>query len=342
MKIFSLPAVKYDECLMSWLARYCSAIGQSGVLQHISSLADPDFDLANVEILDILSSLGVGEKVARDCFSARTTWLLPWAERTAYCYPCLQEDVSSGESPYWRKSWCYLHSPICVKHRLFLSVADPLRINLHKSWGVFIQECNEKYNSIPNGKISRVRRISLDRDIMLALRVQDFLTRAHKADYIRLRGCVVSGADVLAVTRLLFESFLFPRLRPPCGDGIAREQQAGFQRIAGVTSIEQARKLGLSDSHVYSRVTALILIGCVFKLFPLTRFNDVRRPLLQLPAFVDSGEAYAIGRHGMRFSSSKEHKLTIKFLNGLPKELKGCLGEFINGLKDIHPDAILG
>ncbi|WP_146218562.1 hypothetical protein [Pseudomonas sp. RW409] len=343
MKLFGFPVIKYDECLMSWLVRSFSGIGESSILQYISSLADPDFDLENEKVLDFLSGLGVGGRVARDCFGARTAWLLPWEERTAYCFRCLQEDISSGSSPYWRKSWCYLHNPICVKHRELLEIADPISNELQKSWTVFIQKCSEKYGLVPDFEISWAHPNRFGKKLMLALRVQDFLTRAHKADYIRLRGhdVVVSGAAVLAVARLLFESFLFPRLRPPCGDGIATGGRAGFPRTAGIISIEQARQRGCSDSNVHSRMTALILIGCVFKLFPLERFKDVR-DALELTADVYSGEAYDIGRHGMRLSSSNEYKLTIEFLDGLPAGLKGCLGEFISGLNNSAPDVILG
>jgi hypothetical protein len=79
-------------------------------------------------------------------------------------------------------------------------------------------------------------------------------------------------------------------------------------------------------------MTALILVGCVFKLFPAARFNDVRNSL-GLTADVCSGEAYDIGRNGMRLSSAKEHIVTMELLNGLPGSLKVCLEEFIAGLK---------
>ncbi|MCY1312404.1 hypothetical protein D9M70_628280 [compost metagenome] len=88
-------------------------------------------------------------------------------------------------------------------------------------------------------------------------------------------------------------------------------------------------------------MTALILVGCVFKLFPAARFISVRNSL-GLTADVCSGEAYDIGRHGMRLSSPKEHKLTMEFLNGLPVGLKVCLGEFIDGLKNSRQGALLG
>ncbi|MDH1728146.1 TniQ family protein [Pseudomonas chengduensis] len=343
MKIFGLPIIKYDECLTSWLVRSANSIDECGELQYVHSLADPDFDLANDKVLGFLSRLGMGGEAARSCFGARTTWLLPWEKRTAYCLLCLQEDVSAGGSPYWRKAWCYLHCPICVKHGRLLDVADPLSIGPQKSWGVFIDECNRQYNENISFEIFWKRRGRVDVAVMLALIVQDFLVRAHKANYVRLRGLdvAVSGVDILAVARLLFESFLFPRLRPPCGDGIAREMQIGLPRTGGITSVEEARKIGCSDCNTYSRMTALVLIGCVFKLFPLARFNGVRR-LFSLTINVYSGEAYDIGRHGMRLSSWKEHELTIEFLNGLPEGLKGRLGEFIYGLKNIVSDAILG
>lgn len=342
MKISGLPTIKYDECLMSWLVRSASSIGEDSVLEYANSLEDPDFDLTNKNVLGFLSELGMGEEIARGCFGARTTWLLPWENRAAYCLLCLQEDISVGGSPYWRKTWCYLHCPICVKHRRLLVVADPISIGLQKSWVVFIEECNGRYNRSTKCRVSWKQPSAPDGVTMLALRVQGFLTRAHISNFVRLPGIdvAVSGEAVLAVTRLLLESFLFPRLRRSLGDGVARAMQTGFPRTNGIASIEQARQLGCSDGHVYSRMTALILVGCVFKLFPAARFNDVRNSL-GLTADVCSGEAYDIGRNGMRLSSATEYIMIIEFLNGLPDGLKVCLGEFIEGLKNSRAVAVL-
>lgn len=336
MKIPGLPIIKYDECLTSWLVRISEITDQESILQYTASLRHPDFDVADKKLLGYLSKLGVNEEIARNCFGARTTWLLPMENCSAYCFLCFQDDVSAGGAPYWRKSWCYLHCPMCIKHRKLLMVADPLSISLQKSWIVFMEECNGKYNISTRCELPWKQSNAPMKVRMLALKVQQFLIVAHKSNFVRLPGVgiVVSSAEVLAVARLLLESFLFPRLRPNRGDGVARTVQMSFPRKGGGMSIEQARQEGCRDCHVYSRVTALILVGCVFNLFPLARFRDAQKHLA-LTAVVCSGLAYDIGLHGMRFSSWKEHRLTINFLEELSEGLKYCLADFISGLKNI-------
>ncbi|WAG76570.1 TniQ family protein [Metapseudomonas furukawaii] len=338
MKISGLPIVGYDECLMSWLVRSASVIGEENVLRFSESLEDPDFDLENRIVIDFLSRVGVRAESAKRCFGAQTNWLFPWENRAAYCLLCLQEDVASGRSPYWRKSWCYLHCPICVKHSALLVVADPNSIGLQKAWIVFVEECNGKYYRKTKCDLQWRQPDAPTKAVMLALRVQGFLTAAHKNSLIKLRGMdrPVRGADILAVAQLMFENFLFPRLRPPFGDGIARAMQSGSPRISGVRSIEHAKWLGCSDCNVYSRMTALILVGCVFKLFPMSRFIDVRMSL-GLQSDVYSGDAFDIGRNGMKLSSRAEIGLAMGMLNGLPEGLKEYLENFINGLKRSRP-----
>ncbi|WP_146036007.1 TniQ family protein [Pseudomonas sp. LFM046] len=343
MKIFGLPIVRYDECLASWLVRSASVIGEEDVLRFSQSLEDPDFDLNNEMVIDFLSRVGVDPESARRCFGAQTNWLFPWENRAAYCLLCMQEDVASGRSPYWRKSWCYLHCPICVKHRTLLVLADPNSIGLQKSWIVFVEECNDKYDRKTRNEVQWRQPGAPTKAVILALRVQGFLTAVHKAGFIKIRGMdrPVRGADILAVARLLLENFLFPRLRPPCGDGVARAMQSGFPRISGIRSIEHAKLLGCSDCNVYSRMTALILVGCVFKLFPASRFIDVRMSL-GLHSDVYSGEAYDIARYGMRLSSRREIGYAMEILNALPEDLKIYLEDFINGLARSRPELLFG
>lgn len=337
MKISGLPAVKYDECLTSWLVRISETTDQRSILRYATSMVDPDFDVADEELLGHLSELGVNERVARDCFGAQTAWLLPKENRAAYCFLCFQDDVAAGGAPYWRKSWCYLHCPMCIKHRELLVIADPFSITLQKSWIIFMDECNGVYDRNTRCNLPWKQPAAPLKARMLALKVQQFLASAHKANFVRIPGMdlVVNSEEVLAVTRLLLESLLFPRLRPNGGDGLARVVQSGLPRESGGISIEQARQEGCRDCHVYSRMVALILIGCVFKLFPLAHIRDIRWHIA-LSVLVSCGSAYNIGFYGMRLSSWAEHKLTLSFLEGLSEDMKKCLADFTSGVRDIR------
>lgn len=335
MKIRELPAIRYDESLSSWIARVSQFSGDQSVSDLAAQAEDPDFDLKSPAVVEALSRLSVGLRQAERVFGAETSWTLPWRQRAAYCTSCLMEDVAAGGAPYWRRRWCYLHYMVCEFHKCLLVAADSFSLDLHKSWTVFIDECNGKYYRKTKCHVPWRQPETSSQIVALALRVQEFLLRAHKSELVRLPGCglIVKSAYILALVRFLLENFLLPRLLPPYGEGAARGGQSGLERIRGVTSLEEAKLLGCSDCHVYSRMTALILVGCVLKLFPVQRYKK-SRDRLPLPFVVYSGNGYDIGYSGIHFGSANDYRTAMRLIDGLPGSLREHLEDFINGMSN--------
>lgn len=333
MKIRELPAIRYDESLSSWIARVSQFTGDQSVLDLVVLTEDPDFDLKNSAVVEVLSRLSVGLREAESLFGAETSWTLPWRQRAAYCTSCLMEDVAAGGAPYWRRRWCYLHYTVCEFHKCLLVAADPFSLDLHKSWTVFIDECNGKYYRKTKCHVPWRQPETSSQIVALALRVQEFLLRAHKNDLVRLPGCgvIVESSCILALVRFLLENFLLPRQRSPYGEGAARGSQSGLERIRGVTSLEEAKLQGCSDCHVYSRMTALILVGCALKLFPIQRYKKFR-DRLPLPFVVYSGNGCDIGNYGIHFGSVNDYRAAMQLLDSFPRALHEYLEEFIDGL----------
>lgn len=333
MKIRDLPATRYDESLSSWIARVAQFSGDQSFSDLAGLTEDPDFDLKSPAVVEVLSRLSVGLRQAESVFGAETSWTLPWRQRAAYCTSCLMEDVAAGGAPYWRRRWCYLHYAVCDFHKCLLVAADPFSLDLNKSWTVFVDECNGMYYRKTRCHVQWREPETSSQVVALALRAQEFLLRAHKNDFVSFPGCgmIVRSSYILSLVRFLLESFLLPRQQPPYRDGAARGSQSGLERIRGITSLDEAKLLGCSDCHVYSRMTALILVGCVLKLFPIQRYRKFR-DRLPLPFVVYSGDGFDIGYSGINFGSANDYRAAMQLIDSFPGSLREHLDDFIKGL----------
>ncbi|QEY62984.1 hypothetical protein FXN65_13200 [Metapseudomonas lalkuanensis] len=336
MKFRNFLRVQQDECLSSWVYR-CSQSKKGQKFKILSDAyidSDPDFDLVAPFFTPDIASLGLDVALFQRCFQARSEWVLPWAERVVYCPACFHEDIAAGWLPYWRKGWCYLHAPICIKHRRLLAVAEHYNPFVDKAWIAFAEDCVSPHDPDTRCRLPW-RHPPVSKEVVyLAAKAQRFLHAAHVYATVRLiDGVTLSSAEVLKVSRFLLEYFLFPRLRPPKGDGVARGMQHSVGRIGERMTREQAKAVGCSDSDVFSRMTALILVGCVFGIVSAALFQSVARSLA-LTIYLERGGAYEIGCHGFTFLTMKEHREAVQFFENLSDVMKSRLSCFMRGLKD--------
>lgn len=335
MKIAGFPKAKYDECLSSWVwrcsqSRYPTGMDFQSFLREVD---DPDFSFS--ELQAGLDRLGISQGEAQCFFDARSPWVFPWEQRSVFCPQCLGDDIAAGGLPYWRKSWSYLHCPICIEHNRLLVLFERYYPYFDKAWIAFSDDCIAPLNSSTRCRVPWKQPPSSLGVISLALKIQKLLTTAHHKATIYFSACgtMCSSSEILRVSRFLFEYFLFPRLRVPTGDGVARGMQYGVARVDERMTREQAKLYGCNDCDVFSRVTALILIGCVLRLVPVELFKRVRRSL-RLFIHLESGAAYDIGRCGLTFLTRNEHRAAVDFFESLSDSMRGLLSDFLNGLKE--------
>lgn len=326
-------AIKNDECLSSWVSRNCYVFESGELDGYLKSGVDLDFDFSSPSTLRLLAKKN--DRVCRllPYFRASSTWLLPWENRLAYCLECMKEDVAAGGAPYWRKSWCYLHCPICVKHKQMLLLGNPLSVCLFKSWRTFFEECRGDISNDTKCLSPWRQSTASEKAVRLALRVQCLLMSAHRSSTILLPGdrVPVNSNDFLCFSRFLFEEFLLPRSRGLCADGVARLSQCGMPRQAREATWQDAINAGCSDCHAFCRIVALVLIGCVLKLFPISRFLSSRDGL-ELSAYVRCGTPGRIAECGI--GTPKMHAMCIVelLLEGSSSEFKERLSDFVIGL----------
>lgn len=333
MKILTFSSIKYDECLSSWISRNSSNFDPNNLIAFFESSIDIDFDFSSTSSLQLLNRAKLDTKRLEAIFRAHTNWTLSQDSRLAYCSECLKEDVASGGPPYWRKSWCYLHCPICIRHKSMLSLGEPFDFALDKTWGIFLGDCRAEWGREVKNIVPWRQSNAAKRAILLALRVQRLLISAHRKRMIVLPGWSqpVNSNDFLCFSKFLFEEFLLPRGRGPHSDGIARLTQCGMPRLSSELTLQELINAGCSDCNAFCRITALVLIGCVFGLFPQERFVAARKSL-ELSAGVNCGSAFSIARHGI--ATPKAHAIDVVelLLESSSWEFKNRLSDFVAGL----------
>lgn len=322
--------IGYDECLSSWISRNSKHFDVEAIDAYLTSGSDLDFDLAAPPALRLFTMSGLNPDRLGTFFRASTDWLLPWESRMAYCCDCLLEDVKAGRAPAWRKDWCYLHCPICVRHKQMLSIGAPTSICLNKSWVAFFAECRGEWRGETRCLLPWRQSRAEKKAILLALRVQGLLTLAHKKRFIALPGGggSVSSNDFLRFSKFLLDEFLLPRRRGLSSDGVARITQSGLPRLDRGMTLQEAINAGAADCNAFCRVVALVLVGCVFRLFPPARFMNSRESL-QLCITVRDGSPERIARYGIRTSRQHAAWIVELLLEGSSIEFKKRVSEFV-------------
>ncbi len=150
--IKGMSQIFYDETLSSWIFRsslkarlrpqvdFDSIPPAPAVCWGRALVEREDWDfnpkaaLLDKTIPDLTSKL----ERASCIFFAKSGRVVGWPRRWWFCTQCLREDISVGQVPGWRKSWCYKDSIVCMVHRVDLQklLVAP---QLSRSWDAFVQ-----------------------------------------------------------------------------------------------------------------------------------------------------------------------------------------------------------
>ena len=148
LKIKGFPKPVYDEVLTSWLFRCLyNTKNASYEAAHLRLIikemcetgrqgGDPDFDFESNNFFALQKCLGIDKKTLEFYFRPKQAWLLPWENRSQFCYNCLIDDIASHKLPAWRKSWCYANILRCEIHNRELDFI-PLPPTETKPWDYF-------------------------------------------------------------------------------------------------------------------------------------------------------------------------------------------------------------
>jgi hypothetical protein len=290
MKFKYFPRVQLDETLSSWLYRSLQNTNLRNCVD-LENLAgyDEDYDFSVLIHWRTALALDVEPTDVVRCFKPATGWLLPWDERQTFCPRCLDEDVSGGRLPYWRKYWCYSYCPICFTHGQLLMRMDVLRGDFNRAWESF---CHYDDWSMKTQN-SRCKSTTLSypdvsaKTISMAIKAQKLIHLAHRAQTIRINDTVLPSVDVLNLCAFIFDHLLFPKT-PGSNGGAARYRATGIPKARIITK-QSKFYMSFEDCDVFSRLVALLIVGLVLKLVTAAEIQSVSYEL-QLPVSMCDGE----------------------------------------------------
>lgn len=335
MKVSGLPRARYDECFSSWLYRTQVKKKIFPAYELCASAIDPDLELSD----DLLSCLCDDNAKYRNMFYSffrfSSLWLLPWSERIAFCPSCLREDVAQGGVPYWRKSWCMLHAPVCATHFQLLSLYRNSRIEPDKAWMAFSADSEQpqlrvtsKNRIFPSVYLNTPRLM-----LRLALKVQHLLSVALNNSKIWFQPLAqwISTDWLLIFVNFLFEQFLFPRARNQGPEGIARGHQYRLPREY-FQSFAEAKRAACEESDPYARVVSLILIGRVLGLVNDAEIRRVRDSM-NLIATLFGCTSKDIAGQGIVASTKSDRWAIEQVLYQAPPAFLRLIEDFTSSLK---------
>ncbi|WP_411960976.1 TniQ family protein [Pseudomonas mandelii] len=284
MKLKGYPRATPDETLTSWLFRCSLNKGCRGMTQEMAETyysldkdIDYDFDFSSGDFFALCHHLQGAPDLISAYFKPDTTLLLNTVFRLSYCPLCIREDIRNYGLPVWRKTWCYVRAPFCMRHRLLLvHLSDP--VPSIKSWCAF---ANRKQILDPHHPYyPRARQWGgvpialLGTD--LGIKVQSWLCRLRTpASYLRATDALPLSPLLVGGTEFLLQYFL--RLALPGGrGGLARTYFcSGRDRVAHGDKTFGARlSKGARESTPYQRMMAMFLLGYLFDVFS---DSDLRR-----------------------------------------------------------------
>lgn len=333
-----------DETFTSWVYRYAHSPGmifselrevlvssEWSELDNKNIYEDPDFDFGAPFARSVIQAAGLERTFLEGFFGPRSDWILPWESRGHYCYECLCEDVAEHRLPCWRKSWCYVITTHCERHKSQLSVSSPARARarIDKGWYAFSKHLpHVGFNQATHGRwldhpLDRARSI-------LARKVTKWFLRApsvHKDTY----------SDVEVARRHCLKSLIKVFLRTPTRNsnaGLARylfsvrPPQRSYLYAGCIKGIEQ----GVFESSPHERACALIMAGVMMSVFTdlearlLNEFLQVTHPHL-----LDSQSSMSDIRCDI--DTRSDYYYVRSLFSGLPISVLEMIREFIEAIE---------
>jgi len=346
LKVKGLPSIISDETLASWIFRcaystHCptvTTIDLEGLnLKHKEdgTLQGFDFDFLSAPAQKILTDFQSSEVFLRRVFTASRPLLEP-DYRFAYCPECLSEDVAAYGLPAWRRSWCYIHAPICFHHKKLLLIF-PDSDSVEKSHFAFISEMNCESSS-DAGFYERSERLQLSKSTMrdrLALKTQYWLDRAFMISTIKgaknKDGLLAS--EILFVCGLLMQYLLRPKsFRHTPGPARYFFSDTKNLKWPGDPDFAFLQKTGVLRSTPYQRMTALLFIGYIFGLYREKELSWLRC-FSRSEGFFWFDSVHDVGAIVCPFQTKHHVSLFVRSFrtSELSKEMNAILDPFMRG-----------
>lgn len=150
----------YDELFSSWIYRGLHDLRSPVRQEHVmhmyekiplkctgrSEYEDYDFDFYSPNTKVLLAQIKIPPEKAESIFGPAFHTPLDPRFRFSYCDLCLSEDFANGIRPAWRKSWCFVECPFCLKHSKLLLISTSSRNFERAFWAHRIEynwECAE-------------------------------------------------------------------------------------------------------------------------------------------------------------------------------------------------------
>jgi len=336
----------HDETFCSWVTRCAlnhrvEIITESDLIDWDSctsrkQLFCPDnlgmeFDFSDSQGGRIASLMRLNIVSTHNIFRPASDLLLAINYRTAFCHRCIESDVTLKRYPSWRKSWCYVTHPYCSEHRCLLShIRDCAAI--HKQWWAFTKGDLGDY--LPGRNCHRSHGLPSNRSrAWLTLRVQSWIESLQRSSRTVLPSTSnhVKTEDLIRVIEQVIRLLLAPRTDRD-NPGLART----FFTIKPAVIVHkfldlQARlEYGAPNSLPYERMSALLLLGLIFKLFTRAEISLLKR-LVSAADFELPGSMYELGAlTAIPVAHHEYDELRIRF--SCPYEITAYLGGFLHGL----------
>lgn len=346
MAFHNLIRPTYDETFSSWVTRCAinpkiSKISERTVCDWNSldiskhlwgrDALGLEFDFHQSAGLIIANRLGLDEKFLTRVFSPHSQLLLSRNYRTAYCHRCIEADVAAKRYPSWRKSWCYVLHTYCLEHRCLLSHMENCE-TISKQWWAFIKGDLGDY--LPGRSRNRLHGLPSTRSrAWLTLRIQSWIAKLQRSTRTVLPGTstAVNSEDLTRVVYQVICMLLAPRTDRD-NPGLARTFFTVKPAVIVHKFLDLQARLdyGARNSVPYERMSALLLLGLVFKVFTRAEIAMLKR-LVSEADFELPGSMYELGAlTAIPVAHHEYDELRIRF--SCPYEITTFLGDFLDGL----------
>lgn len=348
MKLKGWPRPLCDETFTSWIFRsahnkHCKNFNcDEGEAYYKATTrlyeleSDSDFDFNSAAFVDLCSDHGLPQSLMRAYFRPESRFLCLPYYRFSFCPKCIREDITFHGLPAWRKSWCYITSPICVKHKAILTITDEIP-SFYKPWDAF---ASEPPDSDPQHELLMHSRrwggiSSKVLDVSIAIKIQKWLERLEREKWCLLPGAnkPVSSIQVSHVAGVLIKIFLSSRTRFR-GPGAARWLfNEGPEYIVSENfNYRESMEFGSGSASPYHRMIAILMVGYVFRLFSK---NDLHKLIFaaESSGFPWLKSVEGLGLHSPWFHSEDEYLELVADFYCLDDSVQGRLSHFLTGVE---------
>lgn len=343
MKIKGWPRSIQDETFTSWLFRsayYDSRIHLGSISEDyfrvVSRSFDPDFDFECLPFLEFCAECHLPAEILIKHFKPEMKLVVFPESRISYCAVCLREDIKKYGLPIWRKSWCYITSPFCLRHRKLLNISDDI-YGFHKSWRAFSAKptgADPEHLAVPNsnrwGGIS-----SKVLDAANGIAMQKWLASLNRNAMFLLPSTSdsVDSYALQTTTEALLKIFLASRTKTRI-PGVARSLfNVGAEPIMHYPfTYRESIDYGAGSASPYHRMMALLLVGYTLRLFTKVDLEIIKA------AVYSSGYRWCKSVEGLGaaspwFQSAEEYVEIIGSFENLPSGIVERISPFLKGVE---------